>query len=90
MPDPRKLKVGDKVKFVALPDEWDAPGHHVCPETIDFMKAMMARAWPSRVYRIDEDGYPWIQARLRDCDGIVHHEWGIHESTGWRRVRKRL
>jgi hypothetical protein len=48
------------------------------------------RAWPSKVYRIDEDGYPWIQARLKDRDGIVHHDWGIHERTGWRRVRKRL
>lgn len=25
MPDPKTLKVGDKVKFVALPEEWSAP-----------------------------------------------------------------
>jgi hypothetical protein len=90
MPDPTKLKVGDKVKFVAVPDEWNAPGRHVHPDSVAFMKAMIGRTWPSRVWRIHEDGYPWIQARMRDGDRIVHHEWGIYESTGWRLVRKRL
>ena len=90
MPDPKKLKIGDKVKFVALPDEWNAPGYFVHDETVAFMKAMIARTWPSQVCRIDEDGYAWIQARMRHGDGIAHHEWGIFAKTGWRLVRQRL
>ncbi len=89
MPDPKKLKVGDEVRFVALPDEWNAPGNYCHPETMAFMKAMIARRWPSRVCRIDEDGYPWIEARMRSGARIMHHGWMIYESSGWRLVRKR-
>jgi len=89
MPDPKKLNVGDKVKFVALPDEWNAPGCDVDPESVAFMQAMIARNGPSRVCRIDDGGYPWIHARMREGDETVVHEWMIHETTGWRLVRKR-
>ncbi len=89
MPDPKKLKVGDKVKFVALPDEWSASDSKVHSDSIAFMKTMIARKSPSRVCKIHEDGYPWIQARMKDGDRITHHEWGIYEKTGWRLVRKR-
>lgn len=90
MRDPKRLKVGDKIKFVTLPDEWSAPGVRVPPESIAFMKKLIARKWPSRICRIEEDGYPWIQARMKDGDELVHHGWGIYEKTGWRLVRKRL
>ena len=89
MPDPKKLKVGDRVKFVALPDEWDAPRYSTPDEDVAFMKAMIARTWPSRVCRIDESGFPWIEARMRNRSRIVYHGWGIYENTGWRLVRKR-
>ena len=86
MSDPKKLKVGDRVKFVALPHEWSASGYTVHEESVAFMKALIARKRPSRVHRIDEDGYPWIEARMKDGDRIAYHEWGIHENTGWLRV----
>jgi len=90
MPDPKRLKVGDKIKFVALPDGWSAPSFKVPRCSIAFMKKMIARIWPSRVCRIDEDGYPWIQSRIREGGRIVHHDWMICEQTGWRLVRNRL
>lgn len=89
MPDPRKLKVGDKIRFVGLPEEWSVPGAAVAPQSVAFMKKMIGRKRPSRIHRIAEDGSPWIQARLRDGDGIAYHEWGIYEETGWRLVRKK-
>lgn len=89
MPDPKKLKVGDRVKFVSLPDEWKAPGYFVHAETAAFMKAMVARTWSSRVNMIGEDGYPWIDARMKNRGIVYYHGWGIYEKTGWRLVRKR-
>ena len=31
MPDPKSLRVGDRVRFVSLPEEWDDPGYVVRP-----------------------------------------------------------
>jgi hypothetical protein len=89
MPDPRSLKVGDLVRFVALPEEWSRPGCGVHRESVAFMKTMIRRSWPSRVYTIDEYGYPWIRARLRQRGVIHHHDWMITDATSWRRVNRR-
>ncbi|MHC4516665.1 MAG: hypothetical protein ACYS5W_23645 [Planctomycetota bacterium] len=91
MPDPKSLRVDDRVRFVALPDEWRKPGYTVDPESVELMETLIARRRSCRVSGIAEDGYPWIEARVRDADGqMIHHSWGIYESTGWIRVRKRV
>ncbi len=90
MPDPQKLKIGDRVRFVSMPEEWDEPGYVIHKETVDFMKIMIRRTWPSRVRELDENGTPWIYARVRDNDGTYQwNSYGIFEQTGWRRVVKR-
>lgn len=89
MPDPKSLKVDDRVRFIALPDEWERPGYQLPKESLAFMKAMIKRTWSSRVYMIDEYGTPWIEARMRQRGRYVHHSWGILESTGWRKVVRR-
>ncbi|HKX46347.1 MAG TPA: hypothetical protein VJP77_06560, partial [Planctomycetota bacterium] len=90
VPDPREIAVGDRVVFTALPGEWAAPRYRVPRGDRAFMKAMIARGRPARVFRIDVSGHPWIAARFRDPDGSpVHHDWLITEHTGWRRVRRR-
>ena len=90
MPDPRTLAVGDRVRFVSLPEEWERPGYYVHPESVEFMKTLIARKRSSRVCRIDEHGIPWIDARTRDEDGkIGWHSWSIFESTGWVRAQRR-
>jgi hypothetical protein len=89
MPDPRSLKVDDRVRFIALPDEWSHPGYTIQPECIVFMKKMIQRSWPSRVYEIDEYGQPWICAWIRERGKLSLHTWAIFESTGWRRVNRR-
>jgi hypothetical protein len=87
VPDPRKLKVGDRVRFVAMADEWSQPNYKLPRADREFMKAMIKRQFPSRIDHIDEFGFPWIIARLKG--GRDLHMWGIMESTGWRRVKKR-
>ncbi|MCP4707689.1 MAG: hypothetical protein GY869_03610 [Planctomycetes bacterium] len=88
MPDPKKLKVGDKVMFVALPDEWSEPEYYVHKDSIAFMKRMIKRKYPSRVSEI-ENGYPRIDARMIERGKIHYHGWAISEETGWRQVKKR-
>ncbi|MEM6673929.1 MAG: hypothetical protein AAF726_13880 [Planctomycetota bacterium] len=84
MPDPRELKVGDRVRFVSLPDEWSEPGYHVDPESVALMRALIERGRPARVASI-VDGFPSIEARLRNAAGTLdHHSWMIQESSGWR------
>ena len=86
MPDPKKLKVGDRIRFVSLPDEWQDPKFTIFEEC---MEIMISRNWPSRIYEIDEYGTPWITARVRVKGQIEHHTWEISEATGWRLVGKR-
>jgi hypothetical protein len=91
MPDPKSLKVGDRVRFVAIPTEWSQPDFTVQPCDRSFMKKMICRTWPSRIDKIDEYGQPWISARIREKDGKFHfHSWAIFESTGWRLVNRRV
>ena len=77
MPKPQSLKTGDLVRFVAMPDEWSHPGYTVHAESITFMKKMIRRSSPSRVSEIDEYGYPWIDARIREHGRIHYHSWGM-------------
>ncbi len=89
MPDRKALKVGDRVRFVALPDEWRRPGFTVGRGDRDFMRAMIRRSFSSRIYEIDEYGTPWIAARIWHRERWEYHWWGLFESTGWRKVERR-
>jgi len=89
MPNPRDLRVGDFVRFTALPDEWSHPGYTLHRDSMSFMRILIRRRFPSRVYEIDEYGTPWIAARIRRRGRVEHHTWGIMETTGWRRVSSR-
>ncbi len=89
MPEPQELKVGDKVMFIAMPDEWTTPSCEIPEESILFMERMNKRKFPSRVYEIDEYGQPWICAIFKENGERRYHTWAIMESTGWRKVKKR-
>src|SRR5579871_6620282 len=54
MPNPQSLKVGDFIRFISIPEEWSRPGYLVSASSRAFMKAMIKRGRPSRVYEIDE------------------------------------
>jgi hypothetical protein len=89
MPDPKRLKVGDRIRFTRLPEEWSRPGTGIHRDSVAFVKAMLRRRFPSRIYKVDTDGYPWIVARLRHRGRWVHHNWMIVDCTSWRVVRRR-
>lgn len=89
MPDPLLLKVDDRVRFVSIPEEWSQPGYQIQRYSVQFMKKLIRRTWPSRVKELDDSGYPWIEARIRERGRLVYHSWLITESTGWRQVHRR-
>jgi hypothetical protein len=91
MPDPRELKIGDRIRFLSLPDEWNDPKCCVFEESVAFMRTLISRRRACRVAEIHADGYPWINARVRSIDEVLeYHSWGIYEASGWRLVRKRF
>ncbi len=89
MPNPKQLKVGDSVRFISFPDEWNDKKCSVPRESRAFMQQMIQRNYPSRIARIDESGYPEIEVRMKQRGRIHYHSWLITESTGWRMVRHR-
>ena len=50
IPDPKRLRVGERVIFHVLSDEWATPGYTLLPETAAFMARLVR--W-KRVCRID-------------------------------------
>ena len=91
MPNPYTLKVGDRIRFVSLPEEWNEPGHGIHRDSFSFMKRMLKRTVPVRVTMIDENGTPWIDAVTIERGKRHYHSWAITEETGWRKIvpRKR-
>lgn len=86
MPNPEMLKIGDRVRFTSLPDEWNQPECGVHRDSIGFMKQMIRRTWPARVSKIDEFGTPWIKAITIERGKRHYHSWAITEHSGWRKV----
>ncbi len=89
MPDPKALKVGDKVRFTSIPEEWNRLRITLHRDDLAFMKYVIARGRPSRVYEVDENGIPWVAMRIQGPKGLEFHTWGIFEKTGWRKVSPR-
>ena len=90
VPDPKSLKVGHLIRFVAGPEEWSQPSVRIQAEDSRFMRQMICRRWPSLVYKVDADGYPWIRAIIRERGRRYYHYWMITESTGWLQVNRRV
>jgi hypothetical protein len=71
MPDPNALRIGDRVVFTSLPNEWSNPLYPVPPESLAFMRRLIRRGRSSRVCKIDPTGGPWIRAIFR-VRGVRH------------------
>lgn len=85
--DWRKLKVGDRIRFVALPTGLSLNNCHL--STLIAYKTLIKRGRSVRVCRLDEWKMPWIQFRTRGPKGNwIHHRLLINHD-GWVRVRRR-
>ena len=89
MPDPNTLRVGDRIVFTGLPEEWADPRCFVPPESLTFMRRLIRRGRAARVYKVDPESGAWIRAILRLRGVRRYHAWLVSESTGWRLVSRR-
>lgn len=83
MPTPKKLQIGDWIKYVERPLEWKSKRFRVDKWDIEFLDKLIARGRWQRISTIDEYGNPWIQVRIKYDAKYEHHTWAILESSGW-------
>jgi hypothetical protein len=87
--DWRDLKVGDRVRIVRLPSGADSPGYTFPLETRLVYRQLIARGRAVRVYRVDDNGLPWIRCRFkRKRGGWEHHFLALNDDS-WVRVKSR-
>lgn len=85
----RDLRVGDRVRIVRLPSDWNRPDWHVDLSTRQLYRKLIARKRSVRVYRVDELGQPWIQGRRRlRVGGWMYWSLAIADDS-WVRVKAR-
>jgi hypothetical protein len=85
----QELRVGDRIRLVAEPPEWQRPGYHLPPCTRRLWLRLIARRRPLRVCEVDEWGVPWVQCRFRLPGGGWEHQHLAIFEGGWVRVKSR-
>ena len=85
----RDLRVGDRIRIVRLPTEWNQPGYHVPPCTRRLCLRLIQRRRPVRVNEIDDGGLPWIACRFCRRNGSWEHHFLAVNDDSWVRVRGR-
>jgi len=87
--DWKKLRVGDRVRFVSMPTEFSRPGYYVHRDTLRVYRRLIQRRRAVRVVYLDDWKLPWIRCQFRCKDGrIEYHSLAINHD-GWDRVRPR-
>ncbi len=85
----RDLRVGDRIRLVAMPSEFAQSGYLLPPCTRRVYERLIARRRPVRIYRIDEWGLPWVRCNFREEDGRRGYHSLAFNHDGWERVRRR-
>jgi hypothetical protein len=85
----QELRVGDRIRFVGMPPEWDAPGFYVPECTRRLVRRLIARRRPLRVYEVGEWGSPWVRCQFRLRSGRWEYHWLAIREGGWVRVKRR-
>jgi hypothetical protein len=67
----RRLRVGDRIRLVDLDSlNW----HTLHLETKQAYKYLLNRRRPVTVYKVDEDGLPWVHFRFRGSNGSLRYD----------------
>src|SRR5437763_16962149 len=67
--------LGDRIRLVAEPPEWQRPGYHLPSCTRRLWLLLIARRRSLRVCEVDEWGAPWLCCRFRKRDGGWEHHY---------------
>jgi hypothetical protein len=80
MADPwRALRVGDRVRIVRLPGDFDRPGYHVTEETVAAYCSLVETGRVLTIAEIDEFGRPWTEGFEADDSW---ERYAADETTG--------
>lgn len=90
MPDHTKLRVGDRIHLLTVP-ECDraqrerelATGAEMAGWTADTIERIIAKDPVVTIDRIDEYGAPWFEVELNGDDGAEHHSLTILDNDSW-------
>jgi hypothetical protein len=83
----RSLRVGDRIRFVRVPKEFDRPDFVVQPDTRRLFELLVQRGRAHRIAWIDDWGVPYIDLQFRVLRGRrIYERLGILEDC-WVRVR---
>jgi hypothetical protein len=85
----QRLRVGDRIRPVGFPPEWDQPGYHLPAETAELWRLLVTRRRSLRVYEVNAWGAPWVRCRIRAVDGGWEHHFLAVTHGGWERVKAR-
>ncbi|MCE9548345.1 MAG: hypothetical protein K8T25_22965 [Planctomycetia bacterium] len=83
MPDPSTLRVGDKIRVVAVPegDLWALEsGSDYLEDTVYVLKWMVGKEYA--ISWIDDYGKPWVRTDYPDPEG-AEHSMAIMDSDSW-------
>ena len=86
----RKLKVGDKIRIIALPGA-GVPVYYLHRETKRAYRILISRRRSLRISRIDEDGLAWYNFRTKRKDGAWEHHFMCitPDDDNWVAVKQR-
>ena len=82
----QELRVGDRLRPVTAPPEWQQSGDHLPADTAELWRVLVARRRPLRVYEVDARGVPWVQCRVLSNNGGWEHHFLAITHGGWVRV----
>ena len=93
MPDPRTLKVGDKIRILRVPrndleyrEERVRAGLEPT-DTVDVVGRIIADNPIVTIKWIDEDGFPWFSRQLINAGGeIEEHGLAVHHDDSWEPI----
>ncbi|HEX8915770.1 MAG TPA: hypothetical protein VF796_25675 [Humisphaera sp.] len=81
----RPLKVGDRIRIVRLPPDWETAEYKVSREMRSLYRTLIARRRPVTITEIDFD-VPWIHCQTREKDGRKVLHWVVIDDGCWVRV----
>lgn len=80
------LRVGDKIRFVAMPTGFSRDNCH--GSTLAAYRHLIKKCRAVEVYKLDQLEMPWISFRRRWRSGILH-EYLLINHDGWVKVKTR-
>jgi hypothetical protein len=87
MPEPYTLRVGDRIRIVAVPkgDLWALEsGATYLEQTVRVLEWMVGKEYT--IAWIDADGKPWVEVDYPDPEG-GEHSMAIIDTESWVHVR---